>query len=133
MINWLRSNWQTTSNLESQPQALANTIDPNKASEMRSQQTELANCCISYAVLCSLLSPIIGYSYTGRFKSLGIFLISSLVGLAALFYIAQGLEMNIKKVKVFLGTGIAVVAVTDNSFAIVAARKKIKLAHVNNG
>lgn len=85
---------------------------------------ELSHCQILYAILFSFLSPIVGYSYTGRFTALGVFLIGGLIMLTAVTQTEQGLDIKNTRVKMGLGIGIAAAAAADNSRAILAARKQ---------
>lgn len=119
MNNWFGQQW-IGSELASKQSSLL--IPPHQTHE---KTKELASCQISYAIIFNAVSPLIGYSYTGRFKALVFFVGSSLIVLVALLQAGDALNLNKKTVRLGLGIGTATVAAADNSRAILAARKQL--------
>ena len=86
----------------------------------------LADCQLSCIALFSLVSPIVSYSYTGRFKALCLFISLALIGFLGVPQLLPNLDWSSRKTKSFLGIGIVAVATIDNTRAVVAARKQIR-------
>lgn len=106
----------------------------NSQDEQKKVDADLASCQLSYVVIFNLLSPLIGYSYTGRFKALGFFIGIMLAGFVGASQMLPKLDISSGKVKIGLGLGIAVIATIDNAQAILTARKRhvdlCKSAHI---
>lgn len=96
----------------------------NELIEIESNASELAGCYLGYVALFSFLSPIISYSYTGRFKALCFFTVAILAGFVGLPRISPDLDVSSKRLQMTLGVGIAVIATIDNSQAVLRARRR---------
>ena len=88
-----------------------------------SAPAELASCDIKYAIGFSILSPFVGYSYTGRFKALGVFLATGVAVLVGLSYTLSEKTLRSKRVQISVGLGISAITAADNSRAILSARR----------
>ena len=115
---------QILGKLREKSQAALN--NPSLQTEYTDQQKELASCVVSYAICFSAISPIVGYSYTGRFKALGLFLIGGFISIVMLMQIGTKLNWDDRQVAAGLGVSIAAIAAADNSRAILAARRGLQ-------
>lgn len=88
---------------------------------------EIAKCRLSYVALFSLMSPIVGYRYTGRFKTVGCFLSIAIVGYLFLQKLFLNSNFSSYITKFTLGIFIATAASTDNLRAVAIARKQLQL------
>lgn len=70
-----------------------------------------------------MLSPIVGYSYTGRFKPLGFFLASTLLAFLGVSQLSPQNNLSEKKTRISVGLSIGLIASLENSIAILVARK----------
>lgn len=89
-------------------------------------QAELAGCDIRYAIVFSMLSPFAGYSYTGRFRVMGIFLASSVAVFIGMSCMLSEQVVQSKRVQIVVGLSIGAIAAADNSGAILLARRAIQ-------
>ena len=91
-----------------------------------SKLAELAGCRFRYAIFFSILSPLVGYIYTGRLKALGIFMASIFAVLVGVSYFVPASTTRLKKVQIPLGLSIGAIAAADNSRAILLARRRLQ-------
>lgn len=86
--------------------------------------SDLLSCRIRYACLFSIISPIVGYSYTGRFKQLGYFFVGGLAAFLCAYELSGSFRAGAGKPRIVFGLSLAGVAAADNSLAILLARKR---------
>ena len=123
MKSWSRLWWQATR--QQATSAVLQEDRENSCQSSATKQAELASCRLSYAACFSILSPVIGYAYTGRFKPLGFFMVSSFVVLIGAMSLGK-LNLDSEKSQVSLGLGVGGVAAIDNSRAVLLARRKTR-------
>lgn len=92
----------------------------------QSKRAELAGCDIRYAILFCFLFSVVGYSYTGRFKAFGIFLVSSVIAILGLSHMLSKPVTQSEKMRLPLSLGLSAIAAADNSRAILSARRAIQ-------
>ena len=119
------------------PSFLSQTSDKSFSTDESVEQKaaekllELAHCRLSYIVVFSLLSPIVSYSYTGRFKALCFFTALVLLGFVWLSRAKPELDLQSKEAKTILGISLITSAVIDNTQSVLRARKKVAVATVS--
>ncbi|KPQ31304.1 MAG: membrane protein [Phormidesmis priestleyi Ana] len=90
---------------------------------------ELADCQLGYVLFFSILSPIVSYSYTGRFKALRLFISFLLIGFIGASQPFLNFNLSSKKAQIALGIGIITAATTDNTRAVLTARRRVCKLH----
>lgn len=110
------------------------SLDADQASCQTLEKAEaLAACQIRYACLFCFLSPIAGYSYTGRFKALSLFIGLALLVGVGLNKLDPKLSLKTQDSRISVGLSIGLLASAENSLAIWLARSALRQKVVEDG
>jgi len=97
------------------------TLQPSKGRD----DIALAQSHISYIIGFSILSPVVAYSYTGRFKALGMFIGTSVLIICGIAYAGKLEATQSKSTKILLALSTIGISVVDNSLAVALARRRL--------